>query len=112
MGACSCKGSKNETTDLAVDTENGITKQNSQNGKFLRIKSLRVKEEVNNIQKIEEILQSHDKPEDININTTENTKKKDESLVLDYEISQDEMNLIRQSLSKHFLFKDMDEELM
>jgi hypothetical protein len=102
MGGCSCRGKNIENTEIEVNNNN-VPKINSQNGKLVRIKSLRMKEDQNNIQ-------TYEKPEDINV--TEITKKKDDSIVIDYELNEFELNIIQQSLSKHFIFKDMDDNLM
>ena len=41
-----------------------------------------------------------------------NNKKKEDSLIIEYDINEDEQEMIRNSLAKHFLFKDMNEDLL
>jgi CRP-like cAMP-binding protein len=116
MGACICKDSNVGRNEVDVENIEAsiLKKTNTTNGKLVRIRSLKVKEDVQNVQKLSEIIDSHDnKFEDINDKSTnETSKKKEESLIIEYDINEEEQDMIRKSLTKHFLFKDMNEDLL
>jgi CRP-like cAMP-binding protein len=83
------------------------------NGKRVRIKSFKIKEDVQNIQTLSELLDAYEQFEEVNEKTTSNRiKKNEDSLIIEYDIYEEEQCLIRKSLAKHFLFKDMDEDLL
>lgn len=114
MGACSCKGMGQDTTEVEVEKSTSIKNTQQSNGKFNRIKSIRIKDnnDITNMHKISKLIQNYENKDEEPQDKSTDEEKKENDLIFDYEINETELALIRESLTKHFLFKDMDEELL
>jgi hypothetical protein len=121
MGTCNCKHPRTEpfveVDDLQTVNKPAKIKTNDDNSKLIRVKSIRYQGENNPI-KISQILDSHEK---FQSNMQEDSKKdasdyatkvNGESIILEYDINEEEQKRLKDALYKHFLFKDMNDEIL
>jgi CRP-like cAMP-binding protein len=114
MGTCNCKDSNLGKTEVDVENIDSVLKKTKSpnNGTLIKVKSIKVKEEIETVQKLSEILDACDNDKIECVKTAYDTKKKEDSIVMEYEMNEKEQELIRNSLKKHFLFKDMNDDLL
>ncbi len=119
MGSCYCQKPKTLNTDVDIDGHD-LKKSYTQNPKkLLRIKSYKYPEMdkgINNIKKVATLYQIIDSSEFYNESqekpTDDNTKNINDSLIIEYEINEEEQDLIKQALYKYMLFQDMTDEIL
>jgi hypothetical protein len=122
MGNCNCKHPRTEpyieVEDIQSQTKPIKNKLIEDNSKLIRVKSIRYQGE-NNPLKISQIIENHDKSQfQINVMDSKkeitdcNSKKIMDSIILEYDINEEEQKKLREALYKHFLFKDMNDEIL
>jgi hypothetical protein len=112
MGVCSCKDSK---PDFCVEVEKldvpKILSPMASPKKYLKVKSIRISnpEQFQSYTKVSELLEQNDceKMISASIKLTEPNK-----LVTEHEINDLEEGAIKKALYGHFLFKDMNDEIL
>jgi hypothetical protein len=122
MGTCNCVQLRKISTDVNVEE---IQKPNlkrviTENTKLIRVKSIKYQgDNLYNITKVADIIENHDKlqlelhPSDSKGDATDaNSKKIVDSIILEYDITEEEQDKLKNALFKHFLFKDMNDEIL
>jgi hypothetical protein len=122
MGTCNCVQPRKISTDVNVDDIQKVALKRAQteNSKLIRVKSIRFQgDNLHNISKVADIIENHDKvqitlnPSDSKGDITDgNSKKIVDSIILEYDITEEEQDKLKNALFKHFLFKDMNDEIL
>jgi hypothetical protein len=116
MGNCNCKHPRTEPCVSVEDIPKPVHKRTQEeNTKLIRVKSMRY--QGNNIDKTSDIMEDklnfQSGPQSSkNVNTELNSKKNTESIILEYDINEDEQKRLKEALYKHFLFNDMNDEIL
>jgi hypothetical protein len=122
MGNCNCKDALTEPYVEVEDVQIPVgNKTFYDDQKLIRIKSMKYQgENLGDINKICEIIETNDKSQftsnqqgdSKNDATDFNSKKIAESIILENDINEEEQKRLKDALFKHFLFKDMDDEIL
>jgi hypothetical protein len=122
MGTCNCVQPRKISTDVNVEDINNLHLRRAitENPKIIRVKSIKYHgDNLHNITRVADIIDSHDKVQltlnqsDSKIDVIEGHQKKIvDSIILEYDITEEEQDMLKNALFKHFLFKDMNEEIL
>jgi hypothetical protein len=111
MGVCSCKDSKYDNiTNVEVDKlDKKASIPNTPDKNVYKVKSIKCKDPENfqSYTKVSELLDEN------NHNRLPTTKDNEaNNLIIEHEINQSEENAIKRALYNHFLFKEMNEDIL
>ena len=121
MGTCNCVQPRKGISDVDVDyISKEVKRAITENPKLIRVKSIKYQgDNLHNITKVADIIENHDKVQ-LTLNpsdskgamTDANSRKVVDSIILEYDITEEEQDKLKNALFKHFLFKDMNDELL
>jgi hypothetical protein len=122
MGTCNCVQPRKISTEFDVEEVNkpNLKRAITENQKLIRVKSIRYHgDNLYNITKVADIIENHDKVQ-LTMNqsdskgeaTDANSKKIVDSIILEYDITEEEQDKLKNAIFKHFLFKDMNDEIL
>jgi hypothetical protein len=123
MGTCNCVQPRKISTDVEVEeiVKSPLKRAATENIKFIRVKSIRFQgDNLHNITKVVDIIENHDKVQltlnpvsDSKVDITDaNSKKIVDSIILEYDITEEEQDKLKNALIKQMFFQDMNDEIL